>query len=510
MKKAGIRTLCLALSIATIAPLAGCKQAAKTSGSSSSGPVTIHIMNRVNAQVSFDNNDWLKAVEKEANVKLVIDAPPINNYVDRLQIVMASGDVPDIVYNWGSGDANYQKWASDGLLADITSKVKSYSNLQKNISPEMWNAVRTSDGKLYSVPKTNIEGYYGTLINQTWLDKLGLKAPTTVEEFEKVCTAFATQDPDGDGKADTYGFSTDSFANNGGGMIPFLQSAYNLAGNGGKDVDGKYKVIQKFDGYLPYLTELRKLYSEKVFDPEFFTNKTYGDRDKLLESKIGMISGNQTCPFNLLSSMPTADQTFRYYAPLKNDKGVASCYIGVPIWGTWMISKSCKNIGAVLKFLDWGNSKDGFILMNLGVKGVDYNSYDFNNRLIDITPDQSKKLTTESSSYTSIAYALDGQVATPEGCDTAARVKAHNDAFDTVKKSIKEVDLAPVTAMNCPKLSNFSTTNPDDTKTYSSNTVKYIIGEMTLDQYKSYLNNTYFPKIADAEKEYVNYMNGLK
>ena len=118
MKKAGIRALCLVLSIATIVPaMVGCKKTTATSSGSSGGPVTIHIMNRVNAQVSFDNNAWLQAVDKAANVDLVIDAPPINNYVDRLQIVMASGDIPDVVYNWGADDARIRPFAFGGVGA---------------------------------------------------------------------------------------------------------------------------------------------------------------------------------------------------------------------------------------------------------------------------------------------------------------------------------------------------------------------------------------------------------
>ena len=34
-----------------------------------------------------------------------------------------------------------------------------------------------------------------------------MDAPRTVEEFVEVCRAFTTQDPDGNGKADTYGVS---------------------------------------------------------------------------------------------------------------------------------------------------------------------------------------------------------------------------------------------------------------------------------------------------------------
>ena len=41
------------------------------------------------------------------------------------------------------------------------------------------------------------------IIRQDWLDKLGLKAPTTIDEFEEVIRAFTEDDPDGNGQKDT-------------------------------------------------------------------------------------------------------------------------------------------------------------------------------------------------------------------------------------------------------------------------------------------------------------------
>lgn len=521
MKKSTMKKLLsLALSTTMIIPvLTGCQEKANDESSSSESkassdttatssepaePVEIHIMNRVNAQVDFTNNPLFAEIEKQANVKLVIDAPPINNYPDRLQIVMASGDLPDVVYNWGGGDANYQKWASDGLLADITDKIDNYPNLKSNISEDMWDAVKTDDGKIYSVPKANVENHWGFTVNQKWLDKLGLKAPTTLEEFETVCKAFTTQDPDGNGQNDTYGLS------NVGPSIQFLGSAFNLSFyEGAKDTDGQYKIREKFTGYIPYMTYLRTLYEEGVFDPEFFTNKAYADKDKLLQNKVGFYGIHQVGVLGLVATLPGAEEIFSYYAPIKDDSGKANCYISLPMWGTWMISKDTKNLDAVLKFLDWGNSEEGFTLMSIGVKGVDYNSYDPKTKAIDRTTEQAQTLITKASSYTTVSYALNGQSAIIENGDTPARLKVYTDQYNAMIKSVTDIRVPAVTAVTCPKLVNFGTTNPDETKTKDSTIIQYITGEITLEQFKSYLE-TFYAVSADAEKEYVDYMNSLK
>ncbi len=56
-------------------------------------------------------------------MKLVIDAPPIDNYVDKLQIVMASGDLPDLIYNGGTAgngaNANHYSLMKECFLEKI-------------------------------------------------------------------------------------------------------------------------------------------------------------------------------------------------------------------------------------------------------------------------------------------------------------------------------------------------------------------------------------------------------
>jgi putative aldouronate transport system substrate-binding protein len=144
----------------TFGTLTGCS----TSGSNSTPPsdktTKISILNRVNPEVNIDNNPIIAEVGKRLNMEITFDAPPINNYNDKLQIVMASGDLPDIIYNWGGGDANYDKWASNGLLATIDDKIKNYPNLMENISSDMWENVRsTSTHQIHSVPKPNKVNY---------------------------------------------------------------------------------------------------------------------------------------------------------------------------------------------------------------------------------------------------------------------------------------------------------------------------------------------------------------
>ena len=67
--------------------------------------------------------------------------------------------------------------------------------------------IEYDDGKIYGV-FNKFEG--GTLptVRQDWMEKLNLEEPKTLDDFYNVFKAFKEQDPDGNGKDDTYGLST--------------------------------------------------------------------------------------------------------------------------------------------------------------------------------------------------------------------------------------------------------------------------------------------------------------
>ncbi|MFC4323732.1 extracellular solute-binding protein [Litchfieldia salsa] len=90
-----------------------------------------------------------------------------------------------------SGEA-FDKYASDTYKAALAE------------APESWYPYM-ADGKRFGIPNLaeNQTSQPVLWVRQDWLDKLGLEAPTNLQELEVVMEAFATQDPDGNGKNDT-------------------------------------------------------------------------------------------------------------------------------------------------------------------------------------------------------------------------------------------------------------------------------------------------------------------
>ena len=81
--------------------------------------VTLTMMNRLPATYVVDDNPVIEALEDLLNVNLEIEAPPISSYSDRRNIVLASGELPDIIYVNDTG-ASYTQWSRDSLFLDLT------------------------------------------------------------------------------------------------------------------------------------------------------------------------------------------------------------------------------------------------------------------------------------------------------------------------------------------------------------------------------------------------------
>jgi putative aldouronate transport system substrate-binding protein len=140
--------------------------------------------------------------------------------------VMASGDIPDIMHDWGLG-ANYEKWSLQGLFVDLDKynvrDPAKYPNISLNVTPKHWSMaeVPARDYHAFTVPRPHYIPSYGPAYRKDWLDKLGLSFPLTIAEFERACDQFVRGDPDGNGRADTNAFSLTP-GTGGPGTLTFL------------------------------------------------------------------------------------------------------------------------------------------------------------------------------------------------------------------------------------------------------------------------------------------------
>ena len=211
-------------------------------------------------------------------------------YTEQLNLRIAAGDAPD-VYAVVNGMEN--QLINDGSILDLTDYLQEYApHCWEMVGEDVWNIIRKSDptgqDRIWYVPKVFDYQRHGAMIRQDWLDKLGLKMPTTQDELVEVLRAFKTGDPNGNGVADEIPTGGREEAR----WMDFLFYEYGIAmfeGYPGWDLyDGELTYSAVTPNMRDALQWLSELYAEGLIDPEtLFNDKTSWD-GKVSADRVGI------------------------------------------------------------------------------------------------------------------------------------------------------------------------------------------------------------------------------
>lgn len=302
----------------------------------------------------YNHNPWIEMVKKETGVKLEIEAGPAetNEFMNKLSLKFASDDLPDLFVIPSSSQTWLMENAKLGAIMALDGKLDKYPNLKNAVYPEAWDAVRY-EGKTYAIPVLN-DGNTGTdnvYIRKDWLDKLNLPIPKTLDDFVEVARAFRDRDPDGNGKADTYG------------MIAYdtmlgwshLFGAFGVIPGFWIEKDGKIVQSDIQPEMKEALAFIRKLHEEKLLDNEWPVTKKAAYNEKVATGKAGLYEGNWAATRSELLTSAKNDPKAEWIAiaPPVGPGGKQGVF-GDPRYKTFaVISSKAKNVDAILRLLDW-------------------------------------------------------------------------------------------------------------------------------------------------------------
>ncbi|OLP42255.1 ABC transporter substrate-binding protein [Rhizobium oryziradicis] len=159
---------------------------------------TIKVWSRETTESIKTLEEMAAQFTKETGIKVEL-YKAMNDFEQRVVRAAAGHDLPDLVLNDSGQLGNLLKI---GILEEVNPKDITGGD---KVLPAAWKSAQSNDGKYYAVPMSAQS--FGLFIRKDWLDKLGLKAPTTWQELHDVAEAFTKKDPDGNGKNDTYGFT---------------------------------------------------------------------------------------------------------------------------------------------------------------------------------------------------------------------------------------------------------------------------------------------------------------
>ena len=248
------------------------------------------------------NNAWLEGIG-DTGVNVAISYAPRQSADDSFNLMVASGDYPDIVDNVtdrypGGG----QKAIDDEVVIDLADLLAEclpdYTN-RMNADPEVAKDLVTDSGAyaaVYQIYDEVREPDAGPVIRKDWLEDLGLDIPETYDEYENVLLAFK----------DAYGISSPILMLSDG--VPennYLVAGHGIAGKTAEagisympfyQVDGEvhYGLIE--EGFREYTEMLHRWYDEGLFAVDYATLDNPG-RDYLAATEQCGIwySGSMVC-----------------------------------------------------------------------------------------------------------------------------------------------------------------------------------------------------------------------
>jgi putative aldouronate transport system substrate-binding protein len=439
-------------------------------------------------------DDWVayQLIQDEAkvNLKLVLLPSTQSDQDTKINAAAASNSLPDIFFT--SRDTWY-KLVQAGLVAKVDDLLPMMPvRTATHYSDPDRNKLVTLDGSMYGLPDPGAMPMTdGMVIRQDWLDKLGLTAPTTLDEFMTVAKAFTFDDPDGNGKADTYGFC--AFIDGSGltamGVGPrfdWVYGAYGVAGIFNMD-SANFALNVRNDAYMQATQYIKSLVDAGVIDPDWPTLKKDEFRARWKQGSCGMMHENFAA-LSTKSNYKAFDENFNDGAwsvlvPPKGPNGDNANGTVILSARIYAVSQKAIDDGkgpAIARLLEWMANDEGYYLLGFGEKGVNYNLTSDGNITLEGLPDPAKAWTTaEMQPLTQLANMV--YVFTP------VELNARYPSYKTINgRTMNPLDYynsftkQPYTAATGSAIVNPPTNAADFTRFYSENIVNFILGEQEL------------------------------
>lgn len=355
------------------------------------GEVVLKVGIPQNSTISnYSNNGFTKYLQEKSGleIKFVFFSNSRDEYIKQLALMCsAQQELPDVLLGFDLGHYIVNQYGEDGYFLDLTEYIDEYGanyktaieKLKKD-DPEVAEyitskGINTNNDAVYGLPRvicTASDDVQSLMhINKNWLDKLGLQMPTTLDELRNVLQAFATKDPNGNGKNDELAMLGTSGIQNYiiNSFVHYDEGTFNVT-------DGKVWDPIKTDEFRQAVIYGNELVKDGLYSSLSFTVTNNTEFKSVISpadepSKVGIFCGLSTVMTNPASEaigefavLPAlSDGTGKGGYTVINERNIS--------W-TGFISKDCEYPAVAMKFMDLFYDDETIMRQRHGVKDEDW------------------------------------------------------------------------------------------------------------------------------------------
>ncbi len=292
--------------------------------------------------------------------------------------MMASGNYPDIIQWQHNNDytGGVSQMYKDGIIIELNDVIDKYMPNYKKLleeNPQVAKTLMDDEGRyLYFTVINPLNSdlekvavtWWGLMMRQDWLDNVGMEAPTTIDEWYEVLTAFKNGDPNGNGEQDEIPFDAGS-----AGLQLFMPAFGFQSGVYVDPETGKVAYGQYGEKYKAYLETMQKWYAEGLIQ-NVFKDETGAAADTSDDNIYADLAGSwkglsnyweQRLP-QVMEKNPNADFVAVQWPQYVNGSGefYADDYgMGYGDRYSAVISVDCKNVEAAARLIDQMYTEEG-------------------------------------------------------------------------------------------------------------------------------------------------------
>ena len=342
--------------------------------------IAVYRINGDNTE-SFNDKEIIKMVTEATGIKVNWIEIPKSGKEEQIANILSSGDMPDVMLGLlsstdvASNMELFYDLSEEGLLETYAPNVVSdYEEGGQNV----FYYLTAPDGSIRSLAgnqglSRSSDASAGWLINQVWLDKLGLKTPETADDLYDVLCAFRDNDANGNGDAsDEIPLSFCGMDGNYGFLN--LANAFGIANTGNSasnyyfmlDEQDKVVSVLDTDNFRAFLEWAHMLKEEKLLDVEGFSQTTEQYKAKGAADRLGLVMAYNT------SQAGSTDEIMSNLIPVQALEDVPARKTGAegkPSFNitSFVVAADSEKVEAALHWWNWlSGDKERFYLARFG------------------------------------------------------------------------------------------------------------------------------------------------